>query len=73
MRETKAEKLLEAANSVKHPLGVVATFYPIPTMDNDRYFSVIRLAQDFARLGKDLQLRAIMENWDQQRIVREIY
>lgn len=33
----------------------------------------VKLALDFEKLGKGVMFRAIMEEWDQQRIVRECY
>lgn len=37
------------------------------------HFAKIQLALDFEKLGKGVMFRAIMEEWDQQRIVKETY
>jgi|GEM_PF-6854380 len=72
---TTAERLIELAENVLHPRAVVVQMPPenaaVPY--DAAYWGKVKLALDFAGKSAGLRLRAILESWDQQRIVKEVY
>lgn len=67
---TLAERLLDLAHCTRmdrNTLIVATESCP------DHLFARIKLAMDFERKGPATVLQAIVEGWDQQRIVRETY
>ncbi len=73
--ETQAEKILRMARMVLYPRDVLIESFTseehLPSVG--RNLALVKLSLDFKRKSAALHLRAILENWDQQRIVREVY
>lgn len=66
-----AEMLLELAVAVQHPRDVILDMSDTET-DSGR-IERIKTALDLYRKPPVLKFRAIYENWDMQRLVREMY
>ena len=77
MMPTIAERLIDLADELKHPIGELVVADPERECFHNDYLgaalSRTRLAQDFVRKPKGFQLRAIVEEWSHERIVREVY
>jgi hypothetical protein len=67
---TPAEGLLALANRIKCPKGVLV--YTDDGLDSS-HLAKVALALRFSEERPRLRLRAIVENWDMQRITREVY
>lgn len=69
-KPTEAEKLIELAEYTLFPRDEVlmACKHVRPHV-----LAKVKLAIVFYRANKGLQLRAIMENWNRRRIVKELY
>lgn len=70
MEETTAERLLLLAREVLYPKQHL--IQPHAAMD-DALIARVRMAIEFYRADKGLQLRAIVEDWSYMQIVREMY
>lgn len=71
--DSAAESCLSVAETVMEGRNRVDLYEGIEAASLDLYFSVVRLSLDFASRSKGFQLRALVEGWDQQRLVREMY
>lgn len=69
--ETPAEVLIALAELVRSDKGEVDRWEGLG--DPPTTFAQVRLGLEFTRLPKGKQLKAIVEKWDLQRIVREVY
>lgn len=67
---TMAEILLDLAEAAKKPADKIVI---AEEWFRGAHLARIKLALDFDRRDAGLKFRAIFEDWDQERIVREIY
>lgn len=66
-----AEHLLNMARDLR---GVSSTTLMVALRPmSDVELAEVKLALDFSTLGNIIHLRAMVEEWDQERIVRETY
>lgn len=69
-----AVKLLKVAEVIMSDRGEVDLYYGMDMVGGaGLIMSKAALAHEFSRRSKGFQLRAIMEGWDLQRLVREMY
>lgn len=64
-----AEELLELAEQVRFPRSLILS---MPAMEG-KQLARIKLALDLLDRPPSFKLRAIVEEWDQRRLVEELY
>lgn len=72
---TKAEALITLAQMVTDRPGTVDLYENMetPDMELGTLFARVKLAIVFTQKPADFRFRAIMEEWDAQRIIQEMY
>lgn len=70
MTETVAERLIDLAWVIRHPIGLLVELNQPMT---DLELARMRLSLAFDRLSPATKVRAIVEEWDYARVIREVY
>ena len=73
MTTTYPEFLLDIAHVVKHPTGELIVQESESQECASRVVGTVALALDFDSRPVGFRLRALIEGWDQQRLLREMY